>query len=444
MFKTKDGRLIAIEKLNFREAETAISPLSPDLTKIMRHLDNGCVFFKASYRFGDKIINDRKCYLPLVDGGGIAFDDPDFPDELRQDLNYNDEEDPLGMILSKNSESYLLGNNEVQPHGIIHPGQMFGIPRAIDSETNHTSTSALELNLNAGSRSLFMLSKISDQIYHAKIQEHYGITLAAPITPQDHWNIFVAIANQANSPWRCEVLYFSRPWINQLKSDEWAAVAKRLIQIHRSSYSLWHKVGESWLKAFNEIEREKKLAKYYPMQSINVAKQLFLLAAGITPGFKPTMNEDSAPINLIIDAYTNVYDKLAKQRHIPVIMEAAKFEMESNHAIYYSINHAISTPEDLEASKNKSQIARIDEIRKIAESYTKAILEEKSNVESLYSIAKTTEFSYYHNKPESYDKIQNPVLLATADKRFTHGEVATFPANSLFFTGCIKISRNSS
>ena len=443
MFKTKDGRLIALEKLSWSDAVTAISPRAPDLAQIMNKVEDelDCVFYKASYPFGGQIINNGKCYLPLVDGGSIAFDDQDFPDELRKDLNYSDKEDPLAMILSKNSEFYLPGNAEVQPQAIIYPGQMFGIPKAIDSGVTNTSTSALELNLNAGSRSLFMLSKISDQVYHAKIQEYYGITLAAPIDPQDHWGIFVQIANKSNSLWRAEVLYFSRTWINQLETDEWAAVAKRLTNIHRASYNLWHKVSDTWTKTFYEIEREKKLSKYYSMQSINVAKQLFMLAAGITPGFKPATTEDAAPIKVIIEAYTNVYNKLAKQKHIPVMMEAAKLDIESREPIYYSINHALSTAEDLEASKNKSQITRLDEIRKIVENYTKTILEE-NRIESLRNVAKNTVFSYYHGRPESYDKVQNPQVLATDDTRFTNGDGDTFPANSLFFTGCIKISHS--
>ena len=442
MFKTKDGRQIAVEKFTWDDAVAAISPHAPDLAKTMRQLEDGAYpFFKASYQFGDKIINDGKCYLPLVGGGSIAFNDLALPDELYKELTYAKTEDPLGMILSKNSEFYLPGENEIQSQSIICPGQMLGIPKAIAKDTNNTASSALDLNLNAGSRSLFMLSKISDQIYHAKIQEHYGITVAAPITAQDHWKVFVDIANKANSPWRCEILFFSRKWINQLENDNWAILVKRLMEIHRDSYNLWHKASDPWTNTFYEIEREKRFAKYYPMQSINVAKQLFLLAAGVNLGFKPANTEDAAPIKIITDAYTNVYNKLTKQKHAPVIMEAARFDLANKAPIYYSINHGVSTQEDLEASKNKSQIARIDEIRKIAENYTKVILEEKNSIESLCSVAQNTVFSYYHSKQQGgYSNIQNPQFLATEDIRFTNGESDTFPANSLFFTGCIKIS----
>lgn len=310
---------------------------------------------------------------------------------------------------------------------------MLGIPRAIDEYTNNNSTSALGANLNAGSRSLFMLSKISDQAGHGKLQEHYGITLRAPSTPQEHWALFVEIANKSNCEWRNEVIYFSRTWINQLKSDEWAAIARRLTHIHRASYSIWHNVSDIWTKTFQDIERDKKFSKYYSMQCIDTARELFKLAGGITHGFKPATNDDSAPINLIIDAYTKVYDKLSHHNHSAIIMEAAKFDIHSKHSIYYSINHPTFTQEDLESSRNKSQIARLDEIQHVEENFTKTILAEKSHIESLYEVTSNTTFSYYHSTPENYKKINRAALLATEDIRFTNGDCDTFPATSLFF-----------
>lgn len=445
MLITKDDKLLAIEELTWADLVTAIALHNPNLAEAMKLINNTqeFVFYKASYRFGDKIINDGQCYLPLSDGGCIAFDDSRLPSKLRNDLYYRKTEDPLGLIISKNSELYLFGDDGVQPQAIMHPGQMFGIPKAIDNNSRETSTSALEFNLNAGSRSLFMLSKISDQIAHSKIQEHYGTKILTPTSPQEHYALFVDIANKANCPWRCEIIFFPRKWINKLKSFEWAALANCLMHTHRDSYSIWHKVSEIWNKTFSEIEREKKLIKKYPMQSIITAKQLFMFAANITPGFRPAINDHCAPVSLILDAYTNVYDKLTRQNHKAIIMEPAKLSPHSKYPIYYSINHPISIQDDLEASKNKSQIATLDEIRRITATYTKTILENKQNVLSLYNIANKTLFSYYHSNPDHYNEINSATSLALEDKRFTNGNSNSFPVNSQFFKGCIKIGHAS-
>jgi hypothetical protein len=84
----------------------------------------------------------------------------------------------------------------------------------------------------------------------------------------------------------------------------------------------------------------------------------------------------------------------------------------------------------------------LDEIRKILETYIRFILENEADQDSLYEIVKNTIFTYYHNKPETYSKILHPLSLAIEDRRFTNGIEEMFPANSLFFTGVIKVSRN--
>ena len=211
--------------------------------------------------------------------------------------------------------------------------------------------------------------------------------------------------------------------------------------INSASYSIRHKVADVWTKTFQDIERDKKLTSYYSLPSLNTAKQLFMLAANITPGFIPATNDDAAPINLITDAYTTLYPKLAQRKQSAIIMEAAKFDMQHAAPIYYSINLSPFTMKDLKASKRKSHISFLDEIRAVTEVYTKTILENKSKVQSLCNIINSTNFSFYHSDDLNYPKTLKAELLATEDLRFTNGNCETFPLTSLFFKGCIKISQ---
>lgn len=125
---------------------------------------------------------------------------------------------------------------------------MSGIPRALDKNVYQTSTSALNVNLNAGAKSLFMLSGIRDQHYHKNLQEHYGIKLPAPDSLNKHWQIFADITQKSKSPWRCEVLYFPRKWIDRLKSQEWIILADYLMQMHRSYYNVWQNIYKARCK----------------------------------------------------------------------------------------------------------------------------------------------------------------------------------------------------
>lgn len=441
---TKNGDVLAVKKLNWSEAASKIAVVNPALATLMKVLDvnkANFAFYLAIYPFGGEIINDKKLYLPLERGDSIAFDDPLLPDSLRNDLKYDrDREDPMGVILSKTSEFYLSGDARIQPHSIITPGQVFGIPRAIDNSPS--TSSVLEINLNAGCRSVFMLQKIGDQVNHSKLQEICKITAPVPTTPQEHWNVFVDIAKQTKSSWQTEVLYFPRNWINNITISEWATIELELVRIHRRSYSLWHKVADIWSKAFHEIEEEKRLNKHYSMQSLETVKHLFKMAADVTPGFRPAINDESAPIGLLTKAYTTAYNMLARPKYAAIIMEPTRFSMKNDAALYHSINHASFTTKPVGSSKKKSQIALLEEIRVITELYAKGIAERKHDVKSLYDVTMSTKFSYYHTNPENYSKIKNAALLGVEDKGFMSNEYSEFPSNAAFFKGCIKISKS--
>lgn len=440
---TKNNKTLAIKEITWDNVVDKLTSINPSLAAIMDKLkksSNGYTFYLASYQFGSKIISDKKTFLPLENGDSIAFDDKQLPDSLLEDLKYDSiTEDPLGIILNKTSEFYLMGENRIQPHGIITPGQMFGIPRAIDNSPN--TSSVLELNLNAGCRSIFMLPKIGDQINHNRLQEKYDIKSAPPTSPQEHWNVFVELSKQVDCPWRSEIIYFPRNWINNLKNEEWAALEICLIHLHRKSYSIWHKVSDIWDKAFHEIEQEKLLNKHYPMQSLITSKQLFKITADVIPGFRPATSNESAPISLLAEMYSNTYNKLAKIKYKPIIMEPCKFKSQNEEPIYYSLNYATFTENHLESSKKKSQIALLEEIRTITELYSKGIIETKRDIKSLYDIANNVTFTYYHTNPENYNHIKNITLLAEEDKRLAPNENEEFPNNASFFKGCIKISK---
>ncbi|MFN8770987.1 MAG: hypothetical protein ACK5Z5_06820 [Neisseriaceae bacterium] len=445
MLKTNTGKTIAVTELTWHKLIDTITPTNPDLANAMKKVGNNginYIFYKAKYRFGDKIINNGKCYLPLSDGGTIAFDDPELPKTLRNDLSYNisTDEDPLGLILTKSSEFYLPGNDGIHSHSIMRPGNIFGIPKAVDDIVNDTSTSVLELNLNAGARSLFMLTKISDKTHHVRLQRHYGINTSTPSSYQDHWGVFLEIANKANSSWSCEIIYFPRNWINQLKDDDWVLLTKKLMAIHRASYNIGHRVSRAWNKAFGEMEQEKKLNNYQPYP-LTTAKKLFMLAANMFPGFKPAINDDSAPISLLTQAYTEIYNKREEEQNSAVIMEPSRFSVDDGNPIYYSINYSPLSQYHLESANKKSHIGLLEDIRKIIEAYSNAILDTKSNVPVLYDIVKSTSFSFYHSSPENYPRINNARQIPNEDTRFVENRYGEFPYSSAFFRGCIKISR---
>ena len=445
MLQTKDGRAIAVEEMTWEQTLLLISSVLPEFTKIakvdksIKQLDEDgtkYTFYKASYQFGNKIIEHKKCYLPLCNGDTISLDDPNLPDSLREDLAYNHIfQDPFGLMLNKSSEFYIHINNDIQPHTLMHKGQIFGIARAIDSSASESTSSILAMNLNAGSRSLFMLPKIGSKDNHIHLQKKYGLRQTAPTFSDNHWEIFVDIAKYAKSTWRCEIIYFPRKWIDKLKTPEWARLIVYLINMHRTSYNIWHNIAPIWNAAFGSIEQEKEMTQYY-MQSLDIAKRLFMLAANSAVGFSPAIDDNMAPINLLQEAYASDYKSPST-----IIMEPTKFDIKSGSPIYYSINHPASVARHmLENSSKKSQIMLLHEVMRINEIYRKTILSTDKMVSSLYEVVQNTKFSYYHSNPLNYDNILDSDLIAKSDARFSHNKQKEFPKHSSFLKGCIKIA----
>lgn len=445
MFKTKSGKVIDVTALTVAEVSKLLQPLHPCFTEALKSYDfSKHKFYKASYRFGSAIIHNAKCYLPLVDGGGIELNDPDLPDTLAKELSYTPEfEDPLAMILSKSSELYQPTGDIIMSHAILHPGEMFGIPRALDLNKTNPTTSSLFWNLNAGGRSLFTLSRVTSKAMHVKLQKNCGVTLDVPLTFQEQWRVFREIATYAKSPWRTEVLYFPRQFIQSLDKPEWAEIANNLQQIRRASYNVWHNTALIWDAVFNNIEYTKRLS-HHSSYSLFTSRQLFLIAANSAPGFKPATTEDSAPIKLLQDIYTNEYG-LGEENHSNVIMEPANFSYQTGAPVYYSLNYPTLARHNPDTHKTRSLITLLDAVERITQVYQQNIPLSIPTIKSLCDVAAQTDFTFYHchSDQQTYRNILNHSVIAGEDPRFTEGQSGEFALHSAFFKGCIKISKKT-
>lgn len=439
MLKTKDGRKLAVEELIWNDVVKLSRFVDPEFATIMNEVEDSIAdyrFYKVKYKFGAKIIGNGHYYLPLCNGNSIRFDDHELPDPLRTDLSYDKRTgDPLGLILNKNSEIYKSAQDRVQSYQVLKPGDMFGIPRAIDKTASEMTSSVSRLNLNAGGRSILMLSKISDQEQHHKLQTYFKTDLPAPKSFLDQWAVFVDICRE--SEWYSEIILFPENFINKIKSSEWLVLSNYLIQKHRASYGVSHYKSGIWNSDFNEIEHDRGLIKY-KMRPLLTAKHLIYLAAGGAPGLKPAITDDSAPIAMLKKAYIDLY-KIAQPKHNIILMDPTKF---NNDPIYFSLSYPTFTQNYLEASNKKSNIELIEEVKWLLHTYIRAILNNKGNIdELLYDVVTRITFPCYHSSPKGHASIFDAALLAAEDLRFTQGNIETFPITSQFFKGCVKIAK---
>ncbi|MBP9742945.1 MAG: hypothetical protein KBD37_06275 [Burkholderiales bacterium] len=445
MFKTTDGKIIDIEEISWDSASKLLQKLLPNLVKVINNVspDTNLTLYKASYPFATPVIHNADIQLPLTDGTTISVNSGDLPSKLAEDLRYNDNNRaPLGLLLNRNAEFYLPIGQRIMPYEVLSPGSMFGLAKIVDSVINRSrqpsNSSPFIWDLNAGARSIFMLSKISNGVNHRKLKKIHNLSLNQPEGYPEHCLVFKDIIKNSSSKWRLEVLYFSNKWLDKLNDPAWSLVYNELLNIHRSSYKMWHNDILIWNTAFNLIEQDSNLNDFLPY-ALTTARHLFVIAANSAPGFRPATDELSAPILTLQEAYIKDYE-LSNQ---PVIMEPAQFVASDKLPIYYSLNYPTLAESNAKTLRSHSNIRVLEQIQYIAKKYQEGILANcKKSAASLYQAASEVKFSYYHTDPTEYKQINNSDLLFNEDSRFAYGQKKGYPFSGTFINGCIKINPN--
>lgn len=438
--KTKNGLGIRLDILNWNEAINLIKSINSEMSDVMKQIkftDEEYLFYKASYNFGDKIIRNKETFLSTESGGSISINDPQIPREIGNDLAYDiNSENPLGMILNKSCELYDERNGCAYSHSLLEKNYIFGIPKALDPRNSNRS-SILNFVLNAGSRSLFMLPKISDRNSYIKLRQNLNININPPARVEDHWQTFVEITKQVKNDWNCDILFFSRKFIDKLKSKEWALLSLYLHRTHSSYYNAWHGMANLWNQQQELISQNKQMIKYNP-NLINVIKYIVMLCANSELGCAPAINDDQAPISLIKDIYSRGYGL-----ENPIIMTTSGFNFRDPESspVYLSLHHPGLVLDSITSSGKKTNMAALIDIVHLNNLLRGNILNEASignNV--LLELVKSTKISYYHNNAAESFEIKNVTDISASDDRFQF-DGTQFPVSAAFFNGCIKIER---
>ncbi len=446
MIKTKDGRILNLERLTWFAVRERILKLNPELVSIINELDIDDRFpiYIARYPFGAQIINNSIAYLPLTTGHTISFNDPELPNSILDDLSYDPNfSNPLGMILNRNCESYISLGDRILPNMVLSPGEIFGSARILNnvmrSRAKQINQIPIISDINAGTKSALLLPKISDAIGINKLNKYVGCHLDKPNSYQDHNHIFSEIAYKQEANWTIEILFFSNHWLNKLKDAAWAEFYGYLSEIRQQSNKLWHNAPR-WTAVFCEIENSKRLS-HYSSYVIGTARHLFAIAAGSAPGYQPAIDDSFIPSKIIQDAFINGYELTD---YWPVIMVPGQYSTTNNSPLYYSLNYPTLAQYNPDTYKGKSIITLTKEVQEVVQKYQSEILNSitaKNNAPSLYNAAANVEFNYYHGDPKNCEMIKLSSLIPDEDIRFKYAEAGEFPSHSPFLKGCIKISR---
>ena len=420
--------------------------LFPDIYELLlQHaVDFKYPFIKLRYRYGDTVI-DRGNLKLLYQGKAYAHNDPTLPQDIYKLLEYPHGGIPMMGVLKGTLECFVDLPSHLVPLRILKPGVIFAIYNLFYTEQK-THIVNLAYSYTAGSRSLLALTKIGHEQYNERLSRNYTIDreYLRPKTFSKHWALFreLAQAPEFNHPWEAELLVFTRPFFEALKHNE--ALQYRLI----SRLTQYNQFSQNQLmydliwSIF--VDKLKASVKNTPFV-IETVKHIIKLAMGEVPGFMPVQNNEQAPVTGLYDVFVNTY---RIRYFIPVFMELNYYN--KTDPVYYSLQKHTFLYHIPQRSNANRTIYELTEIRNLIYSFKEQVLENKFPISLentvLYQTLQEVEFEFYHSKAKKPPIVTDIDRIVQEDPRFLSisrdteaTEKLSFPKNSLFFNGCIRI-----
>lgn len=428
-----------LEQVFWEDVREEVLLLNPELAEICDEINPGKKYplIKLHYPWGSNIIEQGKLFLPTKDKGLVSIDSPEVPEFIRKQLNYCPI--PLSLILERDNEVFVETNSRVIPLNHLKPGEFFGIFEIMNKLNNTDTGSAIIWSVSAGSRSVFMLPKISEAGGHKRIQKEFNIKKDAPTSLEQHYAIFKDITSRVCSAdrWHNTILIFTDSWFQNNKNAVWANFNKYLFKVCWIQMQLLRDATAFsllWALFVEAINNRNLKPRPYLIDTI---KYLVSVANGSGVAFKPLEDESSMPARVIQNAFTEIYQL---PNYIPTLMHSCKLN-ENNKMIYYSLTFPTILDSTPDAKRLGSIVRDQREIQKLLETLTNTIKYRNPIINPI----KHVKYEFYHNDASITDQdgIQHSESIVENDSRFLDLDARfkdkVFCATSPFFRGCIRI-----
>lgn len=429
-------------QVDWQEVAKSVKKVNPEIYKIISDLNLGPEYrlYTGEYPFGANILKRGKFQVPMDNQESEPIYSPEVPKKIRDDLIYNDETNPVGLILQNSTEISMTPHHSTTPVSLwfLPQGSMMGISRILSERPQQPP---FIWDMTSGAHSLFMLPKISQTRKHKRLCSELGIQTDIPKSSSDHWQLFTDIANCGQfEPWTCKILYFSKKWFEKLDDPAWIHFKCYLLERFQRTFDYMGNVY-LWDMLLNYILNKRKLRP--DLYINNTAKHLFQIGTGFIPGLAPATSDIAGPIKLLQKVFLEIYDV---KDQIPTILCPSYYDpYEPCKPVYYSINN----PNLLETPKkrdNSSVISDLYDVHSLLKKYTMDIREDDYNIinTAFHRLMLNTEIKAFHPNPERYTPLYGVDEIIPQDDRFkiclSETENDEIAYHSTFFKGCFQLS----
>lgn len=419
------------------EVKSEVKKLHPRLADAIdeSQLHATADFVRATYAYGQLIMKNGELQLPISATKTIAFEAENIPAIIKTRLH---DCAPIGIILNQAAELFYEPNIEYPPidkhifsERVFEKGDLIGINEFFDATIDPNRQTPNNRHLSAGARTLFMLPKVSDYNSHYKFKKRLKIESHSPMTIWDQHSIFkeIATSNITKKPWTIDILFFSKSWWSKKNQKATEDIKNLLLQqAWQQSYYLRNTMQAEAAWSLLVDVNKALLKKQHPIL-VYAIKKLLKIQAGITPGYKPLLDNKLGPIDLLQQAYIEIY----KTNYYPTILGPSQLTV-LNPLVYYSSH--LPSLEYKNFSKQSRKTEKLDFCELVGLMNHLSYPDEIKN-----------KFTYFH--PKEYTSASGLIKsiedLLAFDRRFLppEGTLATHlnVTNSApFFKGCIQIS----
>jgi hypothetical protein len=432
-----------LETVLWDDVKERVRSLDPKLADAIDAFNPGSAhpLFKATYPYGAEILKDGMLQIPNQEGKLIPLDHADVPSAISDALSYNYFSNPVTFILNNSLELFFIHEDMiVSPSGLLKPGALFGTSLVLNFEfAGHPQ---FLWSIVAGSRSLFMLPKISESMGFQKLNKTYNLQSRKPTHLIDQWAVFREIANHPDftDPWETELLFFPKSWFDW---SERSTQPFRLALFERSWRSTdFNRNQFVWNVIFSVFQTEK-LVRVNPY-AFDTLKQIISLAMGSQPGFVPALNNLPGPVAGIQAVFRDLY----RIEYAPVMLSLEKVEQHRNTPLYYSLEYHTGTEFSPNNRRISTKISDLAEIKMLLRKFLTFIKRTEFNISGpiMHDLQSKIEFDFFHNHGKDYPDIFPIEQIFEEDHNFEKaGGLPALPMaqSASFLNGCIRIKRHT-
>lgn len=431
------------EVVNWNEVKDQVKAVNPEFYELAEAIGipDDDYLYKVSYSYGCEILKRRLFRFPGKRNKLMPLDEPDLPNNIKEDLGYALKRTPLTMVLSKSVELFIDTDKKLFPWQILTEGKFLAVFSLLEESRLFYPPDVF--SITAGARNVFMLPNIGDQALHQNLKNALGIKQPTPKNLVEHWPVFRDIYNKAatdKDEWMVELLLFPKHWIDKLKNkteyknlyafianQEWR---KTVYSRHKTFFEL----------ALSEVQQVRNL-KPNPYL-LDTVKHILAIAAGGIVGFQVALDEQMLPLNLIQAIYNDIY-KI--KDHMPIILQPGKFSSQLRRTTYYSLQFPTTLEFAPRAKKDSSTLHELLEIKHIIYTFLTETANNGLPVDDpiLEKVVQEATFQFFHSKPDKFGEVSPsssiPHIDTALEKMLRDNPKKAFPSTGTFVRGCITI-----